>query len=184
MTTIAEARLQYWRDNSFGDDGGYNKVWEVIKVGPIPFPIRNVDGRKQALRFHDIHHLVTGYKTDLRGEGQIVAWEIAVGCGDKWFAWLINFQGLLIGLLHPKVCLQAFARGRRSKGLYQRQWDPAVLDMTVPTLRAELGLDAAEVAPTTTDKALWAMWMAVSIVGQLGGVAVGLGIVAWGLMQL
>jgi hypothetical protein len=181
MTRIADARAQYWRDNGFGIDGGLSKTWDIVKVGPIPVPIRNVDGRKRALQFHDIHHLVTGYRTDLRGEGEIVAWEIAVGCGALWFAWFINFQGLLIGLRHPRLCLRAYTRGRHSRGLYKSPFDPAILDKSVVQLTTELGLNQPVPNSNLIDVLGWATWVAGSAAVHLVGVGVAIAIV-WGLL--
>ncbi len=138
---MRDARLRYWQANEFGDDGGYNKKWEVVKVGPIPLPVRNVEGRKQAIRFHDIHHLVTGYDTDLVGEGEISAWELAAGCGNQWFAWVIDLQGLLMSLAHPKRSLHAWACGRQSKSLYGEEFSESMLDMSVGEMRQKLALE-------------------------------------------
>jgi ubiquinone biosynthesis protein Coq4 len=89
--TLGHARARYWEANGFGDDGGYSKTWEIVKLGPVPIPIRNIEARKEAIRFHDLHHVVTGYDTDFTGEAEISAWELAAGCSDKWVAWLLGF---------------------------------------------------------------------------------------------
>lgn len=83
--TMFDARAQYFEANGFGADGGYNKTWDLFKLGPIPIPIPNPPARRRALQFHDLNHLLTGYQTDWRGE-----FEIAAGCGKLWFAgWCI-----------------------------------------------------------------------------------------------
>jgi ubiquinone biosynthesis protein Coq4 len=39
------------------------------------------------VRLHDLHHLVTGYPTDWKGELEISAWEIAGSCRGYVAAW-------------------------------------------------------------------------------------------------
>ena len=51
----------------------------------MPFP--NTPSRKRAVRYHDLHHALTGYATDLTGEFEISAWEIGSGCADHVAAW-------------------------------------------------------------------------------------------------
>jgi len=124
---VADARLDYFRANGFGDDGGYSKKIDWIALGPLRVPIPNIPARVYALRFHDLHHVLTGYQTDLRGEFEISAWELAAGCRDAWFAWLINMGGLVAGLLvSPARTLAAFLRGSHSRSLYDL--DPASFD--------------------------------------------------------
>ena len=86
MTTMREALDQYFRDNDFGEDGGYSADWVKLKIGPIPFAFPNTPARRRAVRFHDLHHFLTGYQTDWVGEAEIAAWEVATGCKDMWAA--------------------------------------------------------------------------------------------------
>jgi predicted nucleic acid-binding protein len=87
---------------------------------------------------------MTGYQTDLLGEFEISAWELASGCADKTAAWILNFGGYAAGLLvAPRRTLRAFVRGRHSQNLYRRRYDDALLARTVGEMRRELGLDGA-----------------------------------------
>lgn len=177
--TMRDARATYWDANDFGADGGYAKKWEVVKIGPIPIPIRNVPARVEAIRYHDLHHLVTGYATDLRGEGEISAWEFAGGCGDKWFAWLINAQGLLLGLLHPRAALTAWARGRRSKTLYPGPFDESLLERTVGDVRRELvGAAPTDTKPDAGDWLTFSLAVAFTAAAHFALLGAGL-FVAW-----
>jgi hypothetical protein len=176
--TLRSARAAYFAANGFGDDGGYGKRWEIVKLGPLPIPIRNVAGRMEALRFHDLHHLLTGYSTDLAGEGHIAAWELASGCAGKWFAWLINFQGLGLGLaVSPRETFAAFVRGRHTKNLYDRNFDEALLDRTVTEVATQLGLRAPPPDATLGDVVAFGLWSSATVVVHVGlvvGVAIGL----------
>lgn len=42
--------------------------WVDFKLGPIPFPFPNTKARVAALAYHDFHHILTGYDTDIRGK--------------------------------------------------------------------------------------------------------------------
>jgi len=140
---VREARARYFAENGFGD-GGYDDRWVVLRVSGWPllaFP--NSAQRVRSVRIHDVHHVLTGYATSWRGEGEIAAWELASGCRDHWAAWLLNLSAAAIGgVIAPRATWRAFRRGRRSRNLYDREWDDAILEGTVGELRRELGLDA------------------------------------------
>lgn len=141
-TTLREARDRYFADNGFGEDGGYDDAWVVLKFGPVPFPFPNTQGRVRAVRFHDLHHVLTGYGTDLRGESEIGAWELAAGCGDFVAAWQLNFVAMAGGLfLAPRRTWRAFVRGRRATSFYAGYaYDDALLSKSVAEGRALLGV--------------------------------------------
>src|SRR5215470_18087947 len=74
--TLRDARAQYFTENNFGD-GGYTAKWVKVQAGPIPIYFPNTAARVHAVRFHDLHHVATEYKTTWTGEAEIGAWEIA-----------------------------------------------------------------------------------------------------------
>jgi hypothetical protein len=170
--TLAHARDDYFRANHFGDDGGYSSDWVDFKLGPIPMPFPNTPSRKRAVRFHDLHHALTGYATDLRGEFEISAWEIGSGCADHVAAWQLNLSGMVGGLfVIPRRTWRAFLRGRQSRNLYRARYDEALLSRRVSEVRRELKLDEPLGAASTGDVA----WFALA---SLAGVAIGLVFVA------
>lgn len=142
MATLGEARDSWFRERGLPLDGGYQKRWVPLKLGPIPFAIPNTRARKEAVPLHDLHHLLTGYKTDWAGEFEISAWEIAAGCGRYSFAWMINLQGLVAGaVVFPLRTWRAWVRGRRSETLYNHaEYSPELLDSPVDEWRTKLGL--------------------------------------------
>lgn len=163
--TLGEARAAYFEANGFGSDGGYSKTWEIIKLGPVPIPIRNSRARVAALQRHDLHHVLTGYQTDLAGEAEISAWEIASGCADMWFAWLINTQGIGLGLLvAPRRTWTAFIRGRHTRNLYREDFTDELLQRRVAPARSRLGLDNPPPAATLSDRLHFAMWAGLIVV--------------------
>lgn len=164
--TLEQARGEYFRFNGFGEDGGYSAKWVDFKLGPIPFPFPNTPQRVDAVRYHDLHHVMTGYQTDLLGEFEISAWELASGCADKTAAWVLNLGGYAAGMLvAPRRTLRAFIRGRHSRNLYRRRLED-VLSRQVGDMRRELGLEQTPRANAGDLAIAGAAW--------IGGVGVGL----------
>ena len=96
---MREARALYFDINHFGDSDGYDDKWVDFKLGPMPMPFPNTPARVRAVRFHDLHHVLTGYDTNTIGEFEISAWEIAAGCKGYVAAWQLNLGGMFAGLL-------------------------------------------------------------------------------------
>jgi hypothetical protein len=134
--TMRAARDRYFEVNGFGEDGGYSDAWVDFKLGPLPMPFPNTSGRVKAVKFHDLHHVLTGYETNARGEFEISAWEIGAGCPGMPAAWVINMGGLAAGVVSsPRRVFDAYVRGRRSRSLYAEPFEP-LLDAKVGELRA------------------------------------------------
>jgi len=106
---------QYLLQYNLGDGGYKAKTFSVpfFKLFWIKLP--NIANRREAVRFHDLHHVLTEYETGLVGEAEIGAWEIASGCGKYYSAWILNTGSLLYGIfLCPRKVYKAFKRGRKS----------------------------------------------------------------------
>jgi hypothetical protein len=167
---IKEALVNYFRANDLGEDGGLNKSWARLKIGSIYIPFRNTASRKKALILHDIHHLVTGYKTDWKGEVSISSWEISSGCGKYYAAWVLDLGGLAIGLfLYPVSVFKSFIRGRRTRNLYDDHiLKEQALEMTAASLAEKLLLNKQTEAPATPVELLaFVFWAFLSIVFTL-----------------
>lgn len=166
--TLLHARTEYFRFNGFGEDGGYADKWVDFKLGSIPFPFPNSPARVKALKYHDLHHVMTGYQTDFPGELEISAWEIGSGCADMVAAWILNLGGLAAGMLFmPGRTFAAFVRGRRSRNLYRYAYDDALLARSVGDMRKELGLDREVSSATLGDRVAVLGWFAVGLVTGL-----------------
>lgn len=161
---LREARARYFRDNAFGDDGGYAKKWVQLQLGPLPFAFPNSAARVRAVKYHDLHHVVTGYATDVVGEAEIGAWEIGSGCAGFVAAWVLNLYAMVLGFAAgaPAAVWRAFARGRHTRNLYRQTYDEALLDTKLGELRARLGLDAPPVSASMADRAGFAFWCAIA----------------------
>lgn len=140
--TVREARALYFAGAGFAADGGYGDTWVRLKAGGRTlFAFPNTAARVRAVRFHDIHHVLTGYDTSWTGEAEIGAWELAAGCGKHYAAWILNLGAAAVGLfIAPRRVLRAFARGRRSKTLYHEEFSEELLERRVGELRGRLGL--------------------------------------------
>ena len=125
-------------------DGGYTLKYFKIKVGPVYIPVPNNKGRIAAVKIHDIHHLLTEYKANLKGEAQIGGWEIASGCGRYMEAWILNFGSFMYGLFFfPGALFQAFMKGRAvTSNLYHSiAYNDTLLNKTVGELRESVGIN-------------------------------------------
>jgi hypothetical protein len=149
---MASARARYFEHNGFGKHGGYDEPWVSFALGPVPVRIPNTRERVRAVRYHDLHHIVTGYDTTPIGEFEISAWEIAAGCRGFGAAWLLNLAGIAGGLLRaPRRTFRAFVRGRHSHTLYGEDYESLLLER-VGNVRARTGADTASSAqPTVLD---------------------------------
>ncbi|MGK3997958.1 hypothetical protein [Sorangium sp. So ce1024] len=167
--TMRQARAIYFDVNRFGADGGYGDAWVDFKLGPLPVPFPNTQARVRAVRYHDLHHVLTGYDTNTIGEFEISAWELGAGCKDFVAAWQLNLGGLFAGLLSaPRRTVRAFFRGRRSESLYGRPFE-ALLDRTVSDLRREMRVDAPPSGPTAGD----VLWLALASLAGLAMAVLG-----------
>ena len=157
--SLRDARSVYFDANAFGADGGYAKRWVKVKLGPVPFWFPNSAGRVRAVRYHDLHHVATGYDTDWVGEGEIAAWEIASSCRGYLAAWWLNLLAMCIGCaIAPARIFRAFVRGRHTRNLYGESFDDALLAGSVGALRARLGLDGPVPTPTPANRVAFAGW--------------------------
>lgn len=164
--TLAEARDIYFRVNGFGADGGYSDAWVDFKLGPIPMPFPNTPSRVRAVRFHDLHHILAAYGTDVVGEFEISAWELGGGCADHVAAWQLNLLGMLSGMfVSPRRMVRAFLRGRKSGNLYRATYDDALLEKRVAEARAELGLSPEpSLRPSAADLAVLFAYLVAGLV--------------------
>jgi len=185
MTTMLEARSQYFQENHFGADGGYREKWVELALGPVHIAFPNSAARIEAVRFHDLHHLVTGYRTDFVGESEIAAWELAAGCKSMAAAWVLNLQALSVGVfIAPRRIFRAFVRGRRSDTFYAQDFD-RLLAATVAEGRTLARLDQADGGRTTlADRALFGATVGIGVALLPLMLALGLVILPFGLAAL
>lgn len=165
--SLRAARKLYFAVNKFGDNGGYDDAWVDFKLGPIPFPFPNTPARIRAVKVHDLHHILTGYDTDLTGEFEISAWELGAGCKDFYAAWVLNLGGMTGGLVSsPRRIIRAFARGLASRSLYGLPLDE-LLELPVGEARARFL--AADSPPPALTKTGWLQLVLAGLAGLVVG---------------
>lgn len=182
--TLRDARDLYFSQNDFGPNGGYDANWVKIQLGWLPVFIPNVEARVRAVRIHDLHHVVTGYDTDLMGELRIAAWEVGGGCGSFVAAWVLNLWGLFLGLFRDVGAMRdAFVRGRRGENLYHEPFDDVLLASTVGATRTRLAVPGI-VEPTPAERRAFVGWMTFagvfSVLTWFGPYV----LVGWGVVRL
>jgi len=154
--TPKELLDKFYLDNNLGHDGGQSSSSVKIELSPkFHFYFPNFDARRKAVLKHDIHHLLTDYKTNIAGESEISAWEIGSGCKKYWAATLINTSGVMIGIpFNFRRVLNAYSRGRRTKNLYHELYSmEEALEMNIGELKQKLLLNEfpIETKPTFVD---------------------------------
>ncbi len=138
---VKAALAQLFERFGFSDDA-YTAKWFAIGVGKWLIHLPNIPSRVYVARYHDIHHILTGYPANWRGEAEIGAWELATGCRTSFVAWFLNGGAVFVGLfIWPNAVWRAFKRGRRTRtNLYHGFNYDALLQTTVGEVRAQIGL--------------------------------------------
>ncbi len=161
--TLRQAREQYFAINGFGQ-GGYEDNWVKVEYGPLRLYFPNTKSRVKAVRYHDLHHVLTGYETSLAGECEIGSWEVATGCAGYFAAWFLNLSVFAVGLfINPKGVHSAFLRGRQSSNLYRVPFDEELLSAKVGDVRRQLRLDQAVSPSTFADNGSFILWSFFSV---------------------
>lgn len=181
--TMKQARERYFAANEFGDDGGYGDAWVDFKLAKVPFPFPNSAERVRALRYHDLHHILTGYDTDWRGEVEIAAWEIGAGCRDFYAAWVLNLSALGSWWFAPRRVFDAWKRGRRSASLYGLAVEP-LLEQTVEQTRAQMHVPEGATDATARDVASFAVAVCAGTIVGLALFAIALPLAPFGVLAL
>ncbi len=158
--TLRDARARYFMLNNFGDDGGCRYRWIKVKMWRVPIWIPNTEGRRKAVKLHDLHHVLTEYPTTWRGEAEISMWEVASGGLHHYYAgWLLDLMNVAQGLIiNPRGVYRAFIRGRRNSNLYFMEFSDALLNHRVGEMRRRLGLEKEDGRVTTRDFAAFIFW--------------------------
>jgi hypothetical protein len=138
--TMWEARDRFLASNGFRIED-YSAPTYTVKFWRLPIRFPNTKAHQWATPLHDLHHILTGYRTDWIGEAETAAWELRAGCKTLVVYWL-DAAGAAIGLfISPARVWRAFLTASAQRTLYS---DPAlcecVLQMTVGEVRTRLGI--------------------------------------------
>ena len=138
---VADALQAYLDENGF-DKALYDAAYTPASFLGISFGMPNTTSHRLAIMRHDLHHVATGYGTDLAGEAEISVWELRRGFGDiGLYVGAIITSGVVLGLLAwPRRTIRA-ARVPGRKNLFGKELRyEELLAMTVGELRDLLGV--------------------------------------------
>jgi len=133
--SVKQGLTSYLEENGFSREEYDLPVVKVTFWG-ITFPVPNPPQRQIAVRFHDLHHLVTGYGTDPTGEAEISAWEMRRGVSVfGLYVQGIVFVGMLMGFVHsPRRTLRAWQTAKSKTPLV-----PTTMDRYQELLKLSVG---------------------------------------------
>lgn len=118
--TLEKELAAFYQRSGFGEVVGQRPCTVSVYTGCMLVPLPNIETRRQYLKYHDLHHLVTGYSVGRIGEDEVSAWEL--GTGSAFVSPLLgamNLIALSTGLvLEPKRMWAAFCQGCTSRNLY------------------------------------------------------------------
>jgi hypothetical protein len=145
----SNASVQVGRDAYLAENGftleAYDAKWTPASLLGLKFAVPNTPAHRRAIMWHDLHHVVTGYGTDLAGEGEISAWELRRGLKglDLYVSALvisITAMGLVVA---PRRTWRAWrAAERPGSNLFDRDLSDydALLAISIAELRQQLGV--------------------------------------------
>ncbi len=117
--TTKEALIGFYKFNKLNLVEDFKSHCVRVYIGCILAPVPNVKARKKYLKFHDMHHIMTGYGIGRIGESEVSAWELGSKSCKKPLISIMNLFALSTGyVLDRKRVTTAYWRGCRSKNLY------------------------------------------------------------------
>ena len=134
--TVRDARDLFLRDNDLFVSG-YDAPDFPVRLGPFTLRFPNPG----LLRYHDLHHLATGYGCDLVGEAEISAFELRAG-GATPLIRLLSVGAIALALfVAPRRVIRAWRRARGARSMYALRIPYVrLLEMRVGELRALCGV--------------------------------------------
>ena len=114
------ALADFYQRHGFGDTPGARPKTVPVYTGCLLVPLPNIETRNRYLKYHDLHHLVTGYSVGRIGEGEVSSWEL--GTGSMRRSPILGFMNLIAlstgWVLDRERMWAAYERGVRSRNLY------------------------------------------------------------------
>ncbi|MGB0953270.1 MAG: hypothetical protein ACPG31_08580 [Planctomycetota bacterium] len=140
---MAEGLESYLEENDFTMES-YDAPKTPINLFGVRMSVPNTERHQWAIRLHDLHHVATGFGTDLRGEAEISLWEWRKGLGGLgWYVGSIVVSISLLGpLMAPRRSWKAWRAGAGERSLFGRQEleYAEILTWTIAELRSRLGV--------------------------------------------
>jgi hypothetical protein len=116
--TVRRARDAYLAENGF-TVAAYEEPWTDASFLGVRFRVPNTRRHRWAIMLHDLHHVATGYGTDLTGEGEVSAWELRRGLGalGLYVATIVTLGAAMGFVIAPRRALAAFRASGTSRSL-------------------------------------------------------------------
>jgi hypothetical protein len=167
--TLQDELAAFYKRSGFGQTIGRRPLTVAVYTGCMLVPLPNIETRRRFLKYHDLHHLITGYSVGRIGEGEVSAWEL--GTSSAFVSpvlGLMNLIALSTGLvLQPKRMWRAFQRGCRSRNLYPAAARANVDSghwLDVASLRKDTVEVKSDVVPSVLRAAEFAIYSGMALV--------------------
>lgn len=136
MKTLKEEYESFMKTYKF-DKVESSSKWASVSLGtPIKIKFPNISARKDNVIYHDINHIVTGFKAQtFSGEVQAAYFEIFSGCGPYWFGWFINSLALPFGIFVPHKAFEAIKLAKKVKTNAYYDNLNALWDLTIDEIK-------------------------------------------------
>jgi hypothetical protein len=145
---VREARDLYLAENGFTTES-YDSPTAQGSIFGMKFSVPNPPPHQRAIRFHDLHHVATGYGTDHAGEAELSAWQARLGLrrAGLYVAAIVLANAAIGVAVAPRRTLAAFRRARGGRSLFSIDADyERLLELSVGGLRTSLGIPAEGLA--------------------------------------
>jgi hypothetical protein len=141
-------RDDYLRENGFSA-AGYEETKSHLVAFGVDLTIPNPPRRREIIKVHDLHHVMTGYGTDLVGEGEISTWELRAGTRGvgPYVLALIVISAFLGIVLAPRRMVRAWFAAKGARPLWASPMTyPQMLEKSLSELRAYAGMPSTGLA--------------------------------------
>lgn len=141
--SVLAARDAYLAENGFLA-ATYDAAGSNVTLFGIDFYRPLNDDARRAIRRHDLHHVLTGYGTDLTGEAEVSAWELGRGMQGVglYVRMIVASTALLGGLLAPRRVWRAYRAAGQGGSCFAVDDYEGLLKLTVAELRVRVGVPA------------------------------------------
>jgi len=150
---VRSALDAYLGENAF-TTAEYDARTVTVTFWGVSFTLPNPPSRRLAVRFHDLHHVITGYGTDPAGEFEVSAWELRHGIGVFGvYVRLIILGGALAGMLiYPRRTLAAWKAAKAAPRFSKPtlEFYEVLMNLSVGELREHFGVPHGGVAGRRT----------------------------------
>jgi hypothetical protein len=128
VPTLQDELNEFYGRCGFAPSKGPHPRTVPVFTGCLLVPMPNIETRHRYLKYHDLHHMMTGYSVGRIGEGEVSAWEL--GTGSMLASPLLGIMNLIAlstgWILQPRRMWRAFSLGCRSRNLYSRKTREAI----------------------------------------------------------